>query len=93
MTEGTRQLGPKPLFSNDFYLTAGLEPVARVKPVQGAETLNRVIGNRHFAGELLHRIAWRHGDDLQAKRLCVLDFGEAHTAERADRFSKSAVGL
>ena len=93
MTGRSLGVGSKPLFNNDFNLAPRLQPVAGIEPVQSAETLDGTIGNHHFAGQFLHRIARRHRDDLQAKRLGILDFREAHAAEGADRFAENPVGF
>ena len=83
---------PRPLLDHDLDFAARLEPLARLEPVEHAEAFELAVGDRHADGELLDGIARPDRDHLQAERLGVLDFRQAHAAEGADRFAENAVG-
>src|SRR5260370_1331776 len=96
--EGENRKKPKrrvglTLLKHYFYFTSGLQPVARVQAIEHAETVERAIGKRHFARQLLNRISRCDCYNAKPQWLCLLSFSDAHTPETADGFAKRAIGL
>src|SRR5664279_263924 len=52
-----------------------------------------MIGGRHAARQRLHAVACADGDDLQAQRVDLLAFLQAHAAEGCNRLAERAVNL
>ena len=63
----------------DFSRSPGSSPLSTRK------RSTRPVGDRHAGRQLLDRVAGLDVDHLEAQRLGVLDLGEAHAAERAER--------